>query len=113
MILDVMVIDGDIINRAKRLNIDHPNGRYELVEYYLPVNGSKTGWAVKANTRPAHFRQLDVNATTNERNLIHTRFLKAHGFSFSNMVPIDMFGYAYLSNDEQEKFWQKFKNNKI
>jgi hypothetical protein len=107
---DISVKQGTTILRAKLMGFEHPSGEWQLVEYYLPVNNRKVGWAHRSCIMPANFKNLlGVEVKTYGRNFFQLEFLKRYKFNFSQSTPIDMFGYVYLNDKEQEDFWEKFK----
>lgn len=103
---DIMVLNGINIDRAKLIDVDHPNGEWILVEFYLPIDNRKVHWVLKTNTKPAYFRQLDWNAKAFTGTQFHIDFVRRHKQTFSNPL-IDIFGYVWLSEDEQKNLWQK------
>jgi hypothetical protein len=109
----VEVRHGSCITRGERLGFEHPNGEWELIEFYLPIDGQKQGWVNKRNLRPAPFKNLlGVQFNTSGRSFFSVEFVKSHRFNFHPLTPIDMFGYVYLSDEDQASFWEKFKDNK-
>lgn len=109
----IEVRHGDSITRARRLGFEHPNGEWELVEYFLPVNGRKTEWAHKSKIRPAPFKNLlGANFNTSCRSFYLVDFIRKYKFTFHQSSPIDMFGYVYLTDKEEKDFWEKFRERK-
>lgn len=110
---EVEVMHGQCITRGKRLGFEHPNGEWELVEFYLPIDGQKQGWVNKRNLRSALFKNhLGLEFSTAGRSFYRVEFVKSHKFNFHPMTPIDLFGYVYLSEKEEREFWKKFKEAK-
>lgn len=110
---EVEVRHGECITRGRKLGFEHPNGEWDLVEFFLPIDGQKQGWVHKNNLRPACFKNLlGVNFNTSGRNFYLVDFIKRHKFNFHSLTPIDLFGYVYLSNKEERDFWDKFRGDK-
>lgn len=109
-----MIKHGNSITRGKRLGFEHPSGNFELVEYYLSIDGRSQGWVHKQDIRTAYFMQLlwDTSHMTRS-NHIRADFLKHHGFKIPNETPIDIFGYAYLSKEDEKAFWDKFNKGHV
>lgn len=110
---EVIVKHDNQLDRAYCLGFEHPNSEMILVEYFLPVNGSHFGWAKQGSDSISgcYFQQLVFDETTACRNAISIQYLKDHKFHIPSNTLTDKFGYAYLTCEQEEAFWNKFRNN--
>jgi hypothetical protein len=108
---DIMVKINDTIHRAKVWgDVEHPSSEWMMVEFYLPVNGFKTQWVRTCNVKAAHYMQLEWDMQMAQKNCIAISFLKKHHFPIPSQTIVDVWGFCYLNEDQQAKFWKKFKD---
>jgi len=107
---DVWIKDDNVISRGKVIDVDHPDQRWALVEYDLPFKGRKTYWVLKTNIKPAYFMNA-IDASLGGSS-IKVDFIREQNFNPKPNTPIDIFGYMYLDQEDEDKLWKKFRDKK-